>query len=105
MRPISAAMGLSAPARLTKIVFSAAVIKRNRFERTCVRPPGSAGGGQRSPRSWSTIVQNSIDLNRIPLLVGVTGHRDIAAEDEGTLRAAFGSTLQDIADDIPDTPL
>ena len=51
------------------------------------------------------IVQNSIDLNRIPLLVGVTGHRDIAAEDEGPLRAAFGTVLQDIADEFPDTPL
>ncbi len=50
-------------------------------------------------------MQNSIDLNRIPLLVGVTGHRDIAAEDEAALRAAFGSALQDIADDFPDTPL
>src|SRR5665213_710056 len=51
------------------------------------------------------IVQNSIQLNRIPLLVGVTGHRDIAAEDEGALRGAFGTVLQDITEEFPDTPL
>jgi hypothetical protein len=51
------------------------------------------------------IVQSSIDLNRIPLLVGVTGHRDIAKEDEAPLRAAFAAVVRGLAETYRDTPL
>jgi hypothetical protein len=50
-------------------------------------------------------VQNSIASSRIPLLIGVTGHRDIAPQDEIPLRVAFAAVLDAIADAYPETPL
>jgi len=50
-------------------------------------------------------VQNSIGSSRIPLLVGVTGHRDIAPQDERPLRAAFAAVLEKLEASYPDTPL
>ncbi len=39
------------------------------------------------------------------LVVGVTGHRDVAIDDEKHLRAAFGRTLQRLSQSCPNTPL
>lgn len=46
-----------------------------------------------------------IPPDRLSLVVGVTGHRDIAAEDEPPLRAAFGRILAHLARTCPHTPL
>jgi len=42
---------------------------------------------------------------RLPLVVGVTGHRDIATADEPALRAAFREELDRLATTSPHTPL
>lgn len=47
----------------------------------------------------------SIPLDRLSLVVGVTGHRDIAADDEAPLRAAFGRVLEGLAATCPHAPL
>lgn len=44
-------------------------------------------------------------FDRLPLVIGVTGHRDVVAEDEAPLRAAFGKILEDLALAHPHTPL
>jgi len=46
-----------------------------------------------------------IPTDRLSLVVGVTGHRDIAADDEPRLRAAFGGILERIGRMCPHTPL
>ena len=46
-----------------------------------------------------------IPTDRLSLVVGVTGHRDIAADDEAPLRAAFVSVLERLARSSPHTPL
>ncbi|MFY9665349.1 MAG: hypothetical protein WAK19_12950, partial [Candidatus Cybelea sp.] len=43
--------------------------------------------------------------DRVSLVVGVTGHRDIAAGDEAALRAAFGQALQRLSANRAHTPL
>lgn len=43
--------------------------------------------------------------DRVSLVVGVTGHRDIAAGDEAALRAAFGHALQRLSANRAHTPL
>lgn len=43
--------------------------------------------------------------DRLSLVVGVTGHRDIAADDEAPLRAAFGRILERLSRQSPHTPL
>jgi hypothetical protein len=42
---------------------------------------------------------------RLPVLVGVTGHRDLRAEDASALRRAVGDILDAIARELPSTPL
>jgi hypothetical protein len=46
-----------------------------------------------------------MDPKRIPLVIGVTGHRDLRAEDLATLRATVRKILQDLQRDYPSTPL
>lgn len=46
-----------------------------------------------------------IPNDRLSLVVGVTGHRDIAADDEAPLRAAFGGILDRLSVECPHTPL
>ena len=41
----------------------------------------------------------------LPVLIGVTGHRDLRAEDEAALRAAVGGVLDGIALELPHSPL
>lgn len=43
--------------------------------------------------------------DRLSIVVGVTGHRDIAPDDEGPLRAAFGRILERLSSQSPNTPL
>lgn len=43
--------------------------------------------------------------DRLSLVVGVTGHRDIAAEDEAPLRVAFGRILEQLSRRCPHAPL
>jgi hypothetical protein len=50
-------------------------------------------------------VAEGITLDKIPLVVGVTGHRNIASADEAPLRAAFGGILAELAERYPHTPL
>lgn len=47
----------------------------------------------------------AISLDRVPLVVGVTGHRNVAAADEAPLRAAFGGLLNRLKSEYPATPL
>ncbi len=49
--------------------------------------------------------QHEIPTDRLYLVVGVTGHRDIAKEDEAPLRAAFATALSELEAKIPHTPL
>ena len=46
-----------------------------------------------------------IPIDRLSLVVGVTGHRDIAAADEAPLRSAFGDVLRGLARECPHVPL
>lgn len=46
-----------------------------------------------------------IPTDRLSLVVGVTGHRDIAADDEPRLRGAFGGILEGLGRRCPHTPL
>jgi Protein of unknown function (DUF4231) len=46
-----------------------------------------------------------IPTDRLSLVVGVTGHRDIAGDDEPPLRAAFGGILERLGRTCPHTPL
>jgi hypothetical protein len=46
-----------------------------------------------------------ITIDELSLIVGVTGHRDIAAADEAPLRSAFGGVLRELAAECPHTPL
>ncbi len=46
-----------------------------------------------------------LELDRIPLVVGVTGHRNIALTDEGPLRGAFAAVLGELAAKCPATQL
>lgn len=46
-----------------------------------------------------------IPTDRLSFVVGVTGHRDVAKDDEPALRAAFGKTLSQVAKSCPHTPL
>ncbi len=46
-----------------------------------------------------------IPFDRLSLVVGVTGHRDVAASDEAPLRAAFGHILERLRETCPHTPL
>jgi hypothetical protein len=43
--------------------------------------------------------------DRLSLVVGVTGHRDIADADEAPLRNAFGNVLRELSTTCPHTPL
>ncbi len=47
----------------------------------------------------------AILTDRLSIVVGVTGHRDTAADDEPRLRAAFGRILQELLRSHPHTPL
>ncbi len=47
----------------------------------------------------------SIPQDRLSLVVGVTGHRDIANEDEAPLRASFARVLETLARACPHSPL
>jgi len=47
----------------------------------------------------------AIALDRVPLMVGVTGHRDVTASDEPPLRSRFSALLGEIAQTHPHTPL
>jgi hypothetical protein len=44
-------------------------------------------------------------VDRVSLVVGVTGHREIAAEDVTPLRKAFGNILRDLTKVAPNMPL
>jgi hypothetical protein len=57
----------------------------------------------RAARYTSSMAE--IPPDRLSLVVGVTGHRDIAADDETPLRAAFGRILEQLAETCPHTPL
>ncbi len=46
-----------------------------------------------------------IPTDRLCLVVGVTGHRDIAKEDEAPLRVTFGNVLSELERTCPHTPL
>jgi len=46
-----------------------------------------------------------IPTDRLSLVVGVTGHRDIAPADEAPLRNAFGGVLRELALECPHAPL
>ena len=46
-----------------------------------------------------------MDPKRIPLVVGVTGHRDLRAKDLPDLRGIVKKILQDLQQDYPSTPL
>ncbi|HEY9086338.1 MAG TPA: DUF4231 domain-containing protein [Candidatus Tyrphobacter sp.] len=46
-----------------------------------------------------------IPTDRLCLVVGVTGHRDVAKEDEAALRTAFAGVLAELAQACPHTPL
>jgi len=46
-----------------------------------------------------------IPTDRLSLVVGVSGHRDIAADDESRLQAAFGGILERLGRSCPHTPL
>jgi hypothetical protein len=48
---------------------------------------------------------DAIALDRVPFMVGVTGHRDVAASDEAALRSAFSGVLADLAKKHPHTRL
>lgn len=48
---------------------------------------------------------DAIALDRIPIIVGVTGHRDVAESDEAPLRAAFAGVLNELAKSHPKTTL
>jgi len=47
----------------------------------------------------------SLPTDRLSLVVGVTGHRDVADADEAPLRNAFGSVLRELSKTCPHTPL
>jgi hypothetical protein len=49
--------------------------------------------------------QREIPTDRLSFVVGVTGHRDIASDDEPALRAAFGNVLDQLELACPHTPL
>jgi hypothetical protein len=46
-----------------------------------------------------------MDPKRIPLVLGVTGHRDLRAEDTATLRGIVSKILRGLQQDYPSTPL
>jgi hypothetical protein len=46
-----------------------------------------------------------IPTDRLSLVIGVTGHRDVAAADEAPLRAAFGRVIDELSRACPHTPL
>lgn len=46
-----------------------------------------------------------VPTDRLSLVIGVTGHRDIAEADEAPLRSAFRSVLRELATTCPHTPL
>lgn len=46
-----------------------------------------------------------MQADRVALVVGVTGHRDVAPADEAPLRAAFAGILDDLSRSCPHTPL
>jgi hypothetical protein len=50
-------------------------------------------------------LEAALGSDRIPLIVGVTGHRDILAGDEGALYESFRSILRGLRAKHPDTPL
>lgn len=46
-----------------------------------------------------------IPADRLSFVIGVTGHRDVAGDDEPALRAAFGEILHQLTTSSPHTPL
>ncbi len=50
-------------------------------------------------------MSEELGVDRIPLVVGVTGHRNIAAADEEPLRATFSRMLEQLKKDYPATPI
>jgi hypothetical protein len=57
----------------------------------------------RAPKWYLSMPQ--IPADRLSFVVGVTGHRDVAKDDEPALRAAFGEILRQRASACPHTPL
>jgi Flp pilus assembly protein TadB len=53
----------------------------------------------------SLLKMSALPKDRLSLVVGVTGHRDIAADDEAPLRASFARILQHLAQTCPHSPL
>jgi hypothetical protein len=45
------------------------------------------------------------ELTRLPIIVGVTGHRDVRPEDTEALRAAIGAIFEGLLQDYPSTQL
>jgi hypothetical protein len=46
-----------------------------------------------------------VPFDVLPLVIGVTGHRDVPAEEEGKLRERFGEILESLRVQHPSTPL
>jgi hypothetical protein len=51
----------------------------------------------------AAVAPPALASDRVELIVGATGHRDIAAADEPALREAVGALLADIAGGVPNT--
>src|SRR6202022_1271160 len=47
----------------------------------------------------------ALRLDRVPLIVGVSGHRDLAAADEPPLRDALRALLDEIGRGVPHTQI
>jgi hypothetical protein len=76
---------------------------RWRRARTGVVRQGTSGAT--NYRRKRTMHEHAVSLDRIHLIVGVTGHRDTLAADAPTLRSTFGSILREQAAAHPHTPL